>query len=103
MLSLSKYGSQRIRLSATYETKESMRIKMKSTRYGSADGVQVDEYKKGEIYELRETLAAIFLKEGWAVRADKTPRRTKDQGTAPENKTVKPKLKRKTKRGAYGS
>lgn len=71
-----------------------MKIKMNSTRYGSADGVHVDEYKKGETYDVRETLADIFLKEGWAVRADKSPRRTKDAGAAPENKTVKTKRKR---------
>ena len=80
-----------------------MRIKMKRTSYGSPDGVQVEEYKKGETYNVRETLAAIFLKEGWAVKVDKTPRRTKDQGVAPENKSVKPKAKRKTKRGGHGA
>ena len=80
-----------------------MRIKMKRTSYGSPDGVQVEEYKKGETYNVRETLAAIFLKEGWAVKVDKTPRRTKDQGVAPENKIVKSKAKRKTKRGGHGA
>jgi len=76
---------------------------MKSTRYGSADGMRVDEYQKGEIYDVRETLASIFLKEGWAVKVNTTPRRTKDQGTAPENKTVKTKLKRNTQRGGHGA
>ncbi len=79
-----------------------MKLKMNRTRYGSPDGVQVEEYKKGETYDVRETLAAIFLKERWAVRVDKTPRRTKDPGTAPENKTVKNKVKRKTKYGGGG-
>ncbi|NIQ97539.1 MAG: hypothetical protein GWN87_27710 [Desulfuromonadales bacterium] len=80
---------------------------MKSTRYGSADGVRVDEYKKGETYDVRASLAAIFLKEGWAVKADKTPRKTKDRGAAPENKSVKTKTKtrRKTPRagGSHGA
>ena len=80
-----------------------MKVKMKSTRYGSADGVRVDEYKKGETYDVRETLASIFLKEGWAVKVDKTPRRTKNQGAAPENKTRKSKMKRTTKRGGHGA
>jgi hypothetical protein len=80
-----------------------MKIKMKHTRYGSPDGVRVDEYKKGETYDIRETLATIFLKEGWAVKVDPAPRRTKDAGAAPENKTVKPKLKRKTRRGGHGA
>lgn len=75
-----------------------MKLKMKSTRYGSPDGVQEEEYKKGETYNVRETLAVIFLKEDWAVKIDKTPRRTKDQGAAPENKSVKSKRKRTSKR-----
>lgn len=78
-----------------------MRIKMKSTRYGSADGVQVEEYKKGETYNVRETLATIFLEEGWAVEVDQLLRKKKDQGIAPENKAVKPK--RTTKRGKHGA
>jgi hypothetical protein len=72
---------------------------MKNTRYGSADGMRVDEYKKGETYDVRESLASIFLKEGWAVKVDKAPRRTKDRGAAPENKSAK----RKTKRGGHGA
>lgn len=84
-----------------------MKLKMKRTSYGSPDGVQVEEYKKGETYDVRETLAVIFLQEGWAVKADKSPRKKKDQGAAPENKSVKPKTKRtrKTKRagGAHGA
>jgi len=78
-----------------------MKLKMKSTRYGSADGMRVDEYKKGETYNVRESLASIFLQEGWAVKVDKTFRKTKDQGAAPENKSVKPE--RKAKRGKHGA
>ena len=78
-----------------------MKVKMKHTRYGSADGMRVDEYKKGETYDVRESLASIFLKEGWAVKVDKKAGRTKDQGSAPENKSVK--AKRKTKRGGHGA
>ena len=73
-----------------------MRIKMKSTRYGSADSVRVDEYKKGETYDVGETLASIFLREGWAVNVCK--KRKKDAGSAPENKT-----RRQTKRGGHGA
>ena len=80
-----------------------MKLKMKRTSYGSPDGVQVEEYKKGETYDVRDTLASIFLKEGWAVKVDKTFRRTKDHGGAAENKSVKPKVKRKTKRGGHGA
>ena len=81
-----------------------MKLKMNRTSYGSPDGVRVEEYKKGETYDVRETLATIFLKEGWAVKVDKAPRQTKDRGAAPENKSVKPKTKRtrKTKRAGGG-
>jgi len=78
-----------------------MKIKMKATRYGSADGMRVDEYKKGEIYDVRESLATIFLKEGWAVKVGPAPQRTKNAGAAPENKTKK--AKRKIKRGDHGT
>jgi len=71
-----------------------MKIKMKRTRYGSADGMRVDEYKQGETYDVRESLADIFLKEGWAVKVEKTPRKRKDQGAAPENKSAKTKRRR---------
>jgi len=86
-----------------------MKITMKRTCYGSPDGVRVDEYKAGESYDIRESLAEIFLKEGWAVKADKAPRQTKNAGAAPENKTAtfqtKPKSKKKTprKRGTHGA
>ena len=78
-----------------------MKVKMKATRYGSADGMHVDEYKKGETYDIRESLASIFLKEGWAVKADRGSRKAKNAGEAPENKTVK--SKRKNRRGGHGT
>ena len=78
-----------------------MKIKMKATRYGSADGMRVDEYKKGGTYDVRESLAMIFLKEGWAVKVDKVSRRTKDAGATPENKAMNNKPKRQ--RGGHGA
>lgn len=78
-----------------------MIVKMISTRYGSADGMRVDEYRKGETYDLRDSLASIFLKEGWAVKVEKALRSTKDAGSATENKTVK--SKRTTRRGGHGA
>lgn len=80
-----------------------MKLKMKRTSYGSPDGVLVEEYKKGETYEVRDSLATIFLKEGWAVPADSAPRKKKNQGGAPENKSVKPKRKSKRAGGAHGA
>lgn len=75
-----------------------MKVKMNRTCFGSPDGMQVNEYKKGETVELPDELAGVFVQQRWAVRVDKAPRRTKDRGTAPENK-----VKRKTQRGGHGS
>ena len=80
-----------------------MKVKMKATRYGSPDGMRVDEYKKGETYDMRDALAAIFLEEGWAVKVVKISGRTKNAGAAPENKTVPPKVKRTNRRGGHGA
>lgn len=69
-----------------------MRIKMRSTRLGSPDGVQVNSYEKGETYRLPDELGLVFLREGWAERAKfrakakaKAPA-NKNAGAAPENK-----------------
>jgi len=43
-----------------------MKIKMLTTKKGSTDGITVNEYKAGEIYEIPTGLASIFLCEGWA-------------------------------------
>lgn len=36
------------------------------TQKGSPDGIQVVEYKEGEVYELPLSLALVFLDHGWA-------------------------------------
>lgn len=43
-----------------------VKIKMLVTHKGSPDGITVNEYKAGEIYEIPTGLASIFLCEGWA-------------------------------------
>lgn len=43
---------------------------MLSSRQGSPDGRRVQWYIEGRTYEVTESLAAIFLKEGWAQDAD---------------------------------
>ncbi len=83
--------------------RKNMKVKMNRTCFGSPDGMQVNEYKKGETYDLPDPLAEVFVQQRWAVKVVKTPRRTKDAGAAPENKSVKNKMKRKTKRGGHGA
>ena len=52
-----------------------MRIRMTETRHGSPDGRVVHEYAAGETYDAESTpplpddLAAVFVREGWAVEA----------------------------------
>lgn len=48
-----------------------MKIKMLSTRRGAADGITVETYEAGQVYELPPTirgreLGDVFLREGWA-------------------------------------
>lgn len=45
-----------------------MLIRMLQTRRGTEDGFTVRQYFAGEVYEMREHLAWLFLKKGWAVR-----------------------------------
>lgn len=79
-----------------------MKVTMSRTCYGSPDGMRVAEYKKGETVDLPDALAEVFVQQHWAVKIDRTSRRKKDQGAAPENKSTKAKTKRKTKCGGGG-
>lgn len=45
-----------------------MKIKMLSTRYGSEDGFKSQPYKRGEEYDVAESLAVSFVNDGYAVR-----------------------------------
>ncbi len=53
-----------------------MRIRMTESRMGSPNGRTVHEYRAGETYDASTTpptsddLAAVFIREGWAVDAD---------------------------------
>ncbi len=38
-------------------------IKMLETHTGSQDGIFVEEFKKGEVYNISDSLAEIFIKE----------------------------------------
>lgn len=49
------------------------KLTMLSSRSGSPDGRRVRWYIEGKTYEVTESLAAIFLKEGWAVDAERAP------------------------------
>lgn len=67
-----------------------MKIKMLETRTGSPDGRTVHSYVRGEEYEMPDSLARVFVDEGWgkkvSTRVPKQVPRKKDSGPAPENK-----------------
>lgn len=63
-----------------------MQIHVTETQKGSPDGVQVIRYRAGETYEMPDSLAAVFLREGWG-RKKSGPGR-KNAGAAPENKAL---------------
>jgi hypothetical protein len=54
---------------------------MKITHSGSPDGIEVRAYHIGEAYDLPDSLATVFLREGWA-ELDKSmdgPQETKEK------------------------
>jgi hypothetical protein len=70
-----------------------MRIRMLSTQRGADDGVTVRSYEAGQEYEIggsprAEDLAAVFLREGWAVEVKSPPVVEEKASAAPENKAV---------------
>jgi hypothetical protein len=46
---------------------------MLSSREGSPDGIRTQWYLEGKTYDITPSLAAIFLKEGWACDPDALP------------------------------
>jgi hypothetical protein len=70
-------------------------IKMKVTRQGTQDGVNVEEFEKDKRYKICDDLAEVFCKEGWAevceaekqeTEEEKKLRESKDAGGSKENK-----------------
>lgn len=43
-----------------------MRIKVLETRRGCEDGFTIRRYLKGEVYDVAELTACMFLRNGWA-------------------------------------
>lgn len=43
-----------------------MKVRMTQTTKGSPDGIQVNEYEAGKKYDLPESLASVFLGQGFA-------------------------------------
>jgi hypothetical protein len=43
-----------------------MKVRMLTTKLGSPNGLEVREYEAGQKYDMPESLAEIFLSQGWA-------------------------------------
>ena len=43
-----------------------MRLRITQSPTGSVDGIRLDHFRWGQVYELSSTLAALFLAKGWA-------------------------------------
>lgn len=66
-----------------------MLVVMKETKKGSPNGITVNEYVKGQEYDMPENLMKTFLKMG-ACKMVTVPE-NKDSGPAPQNKDAEDK------------
>lgn len=57
-----------------------MKIKMLKTRQGSPDGITVNTYTSGDMVDIPDELALIFLRHRWARKVNVL--KNKDQGKA---------------------
>jgi hypothetical protein len=47
-----------------------MRLRITRSVYGDIDGIRLDQFQVGCVYEFGEQVAAVMLSEGWAELAD---------------------------------
>lgn len=66
-----------------------MRVVMLEEEKGSPNGIRVEKYEKGAIYDLTDRLAGIFIDLG---SAKEVGRQRKNIGDAPSNKAVTPEV-----------
>lgn len=69
-----------------------MTIIMLQTKEGSTDGTVVNRYKKGQTYDVADSLAEVFVKEGWAkqVKEKASTKSTEGNGGNPSRDKKKP-------------
>lgn len=70
-----------------------MRLRMLQDVRASADGINLNEYQAGEVYDLGGKLTTMFLREGWAVDAAAPP---VDDRVAPARNRVSAPKRRKS-------
>lgn len=74
-----------------------MKLTMKQTIMGSPDGNEVREYMAGEVYDVPESLAGVFLAEDWAAESALAPDPQPEPESADEAEPEKPKRGRRSK------
>lgn len=73
-----------------------MTVRMLSTRQAAPDGLHVQWFKAGEVYEVPDHLASMFVSAGWAVLPGE-PAATVEQPEPVNRKAIFPPLKGKRK------
>ncbi len=61
-----------------------MRVRMLSTHQGASDGFTVQVHTEGFEYTVSESLAHVYIGEGWAVEAEALPAVDAIEEVAPE-------------------
>jgi hypothetical protein len=64
-----------------------MKIRMIKTTRGSENGIQINEYEAGKVYDVNFSLANVFVR---VLRVADLVQEEKSIASAPENKTIQP-------------
>ena len=74
---------------------ETTKIKMIRSQAGSTDGMHVELFKAGEVYDIPVDLAKVFIDNKWAKPFIEEPIELKGVGPAPKNKMVEETVENK--------
>ena len=79
------------------------RIKMRETKHGSNDGINVEQFERGQVYTVSDRLGGNFVdQQGIAVdfveKAEDAAPKNKARKRAPRNKSFVHKIKDRVKR-----
>lgn len=75
-----------------------MLIRMLASQVGSVDGLSMTFYLAGEKYDIPESLASVFLREGWAEEDKELVLETKVEQPGSVESVLAP-IERMTRRG----
>ena len=75
------------------------RIRMIQTSFGSPDGIQVFQYRAGQVYSIPDDLANIFLAQCWAEEDKSLDGQMETKQVGPQEREIKPEQKLRRKKG----